>query len=157
MNKITPHLWFDNQAQEAAELYCSVFDGSKILDTSVYPEGSPSPGTVLSVRVNIAGQEAIFLNAGPQFKLDEAFSFFVDCEDQDEVDRYWNALTADGGEESMCGWLKDKYGVSWQIVPSVLEKLLTDSNSAKASAAMQSMLQMRKLDIAELQRAFDTA
>lgn len=146
MQKITPFLWFDNNAEEAMNFYVSVFKDAEVL--------SVSPMTV-SFRLN--GQEFIGLNGGPEFKFNEAVSFFVNCETQAEVDYYWEKLTADGGMESQCGWLKDKFGLSWQIVPTLLGQLLGDPDRVKADRAMQAMLEMKKLDCAVLQRAFDGA
>jgi predicted 3-demethylubiquinone-9 3-methyltransferase (glyoxalase superfamily) len=158
MQKIATYLWFDNNAEDAINLYTSLFEDSKVLNMQRYPEGAPGPipaGHLMSATFQLAGQEFIVLNGGPQFKFNEAISLFVHCKDQAEVDRYWNALTADGGEESMCGWLKDKFGLSWQIVPDALMELLSDPNPARAQAAMQAMLQMQKIDIAALQAAAD--
>lgn len=137
-NPIYPCLWFDGQAQEAAKFYCSVFKDSKI---------TADNGMVVTFEVK--GNKFMCLNGGPMFKFNEAVSFVVDCETQDEIDYYWNKLTADGGEESQCGWLKDKFGVSWQIVPTVLPKLL--SNPEKSQAVMQAFMQMKKFDIATLE------
>lgn len=160
MQKIVPCLWFDHQAEEAANLYVSLFKNSQILNVSRYDEASAKAsgqpaGSVLTVTFTLDGQEFMALNGGPAFKFTEAVSFVVNCETQAEVDRFWNTLTADGGEESQCGWLKDKYGLSWQIVPTVLEQLLSDPDPAKAQRAMQAMLEMKKLDIAELKRAYE--
>lgn len=160
MQKIVPCLWFDHQAEEAVNLYISLFKNSKILNVSRYDEASAQvsgqpAGSVLTVTFLLDGQEFMALNGGPAFKFTEAVSFVVNCETQAEVDRFWNTLTADGGEESQCGWLKDKYGLSWQIVPTVLEQLLSDPDPAKAQRAMQAMLEMKKLDIAELMRAYE--
>lgn len=154
--KITPCLWFDNNAEEAIAFYTALFDDSEILHMSRLPEGAPGvEGQVLTATFKVAGQALMALNGGPQFKFNESISLFVTCEDQAEVDRLWNALTADGGEESMCGWLKDKYGLSWQIVPTALNELMSDPNPAKAQAVMQAMLQMQKIDVAQLQAAYD--
>src|SRR4030095_11588328 len=132
MQKITPFLWFDNQAEEAMNFYVSIFKNSKIVSVTRYPEGGPGPaGTVLTANFQLNGQEFVALNGGPRFKFTEAVSFVVNCETQQEVDDYWGKLS-EGGEESMCGWLKDKYGLSWQIVPTVLPKLLGDKNAKKA-------------------------
>jgi predicted 3-demethylubiquinone-9 3-methyltransferase (glyoxalase superfamily) len=158
MQKITPYLWFDNNAEEAMNFYIALFPDSKVLDVQRYPEGAPGPaGKVMTASFELAGQAFVALNGGPEFKFNEAISFFVDCEDQSEVDRLWNALTADGGEESMCGWLKDKFGVSWQIVPTALGRLMGDPNPAKAQAVMQAMLQMQKIEVDKLQAAYDAA
>ncbi|HEV7454816.1 MAG TPA: VOC family protein [Candidatus Saccharimonadales bacterium] len=156
MQKITPFLWFDDNAEAAMNFYVSVFKNSKVLDVSRYPEGSPGPaGSVMVADFELEGQRFTALNGGPQFKFTEAISFVVDCRSQAEVDELWSKLTADGGEESQCGWLKDKYGLSWQIVPSVLNELLQDEDPKKAQRVMQAMLQMQKIDIATLQKAYD--
>lgn len=152
--KISPMLWFDDQAEEAAEFYVSVFPNSELLDVTHYGEGAPKPaGTVLTVSFRLAGEEFTALNGGPEFKFNEAVSFVVDCASQAEVDAYWDKLTADGGEPGPCGWLKDKYGLSWQVVPQRLMELLEDKDKAKANRAMQAMLKMGKIDIAEIERA----
>ena len=157
MQKITPFLWFDDQAEEAARFYVSLFDDSEITDVTRYPEGAPGePGAVMTVGFRIAGQEFTALNGGPQFPFTEAVSLYVHCEDQDEVDRFWSQLT-EGGEESQCGWLKDRYGLSWQIVPDRLGELLGDPDPARAQAAMQAMLQMSKIDIKVLEDAANAA
>ncbi len=160
MPKIVPCLWFDHQAEEAVNLYISLFKNSKILNVARYDEdsakvaGKPA-GSVLTVTFLLDGQEFMALNGGPEFKFTEAVSFVVNCETQVEVDHFWNTLTADGGEESMCGWLKDKYGLSWQIVPTVLDEMLSDPDPAKAQRVMQAMLQMKKIEIAGLRRAYE--
>jgi predicted 3-demethylubiquinone-9 3-methyltransferase (glyoxalase superfamily) len=155
MQKITTFLWFDNQAEEAVNLYTSLFKNSRILEISRYGEGAPLPaGTVMSVTFQLEGQEFMALNGGPVFKFTEAMSLFVKCETQAEVDRYWEALSA-GGEVQQCGWLKDRFGVSWQIVPTQLGILLGDPDPAKANRVMQAMLKMVKLDIEALQAAHD--
>src|SRR6185436_6785597 len=141
-HKITPFLWFDNQAEAAARFYTSVFKNSKLLNV-----------TPMVVNFEIEGQEIIALNGGPRFQFSEAFSLLVNCDNQDEIDYYWSKLTADGGQESMCGWLKDKFGFSWQIVPVQLSKLLGDKDRERAGRAMQAMLKMKKIDIATLERA----
>lgn len=161
MQTITPYLWFDNQAEEAAEFYVNVFSkrggDSKVLNVARYGEAGPrEPGTAMNVEFQLEGLRFLALNGGPQFTFTEATSFLVDCQTQDEVDYLWTALT-DGGEESMCGWLKDRYGLSWQIIPRRLGQLLSDPDPARAQRAMQAMLQMRKIDIAELERAADAA
>ena len=157
MQKITPFLWFDNQAEEAANFYVSLFKNSHIDDVSRYGEGMPMPaGTAWTVTFTLEGVTFTALNGGPYYKLNPAFSMQVDCADQAEVDRLWNALSAVPEAES-CGWLVDKYGLSWQIVPSVFESLIQDPNPAKAGAVTQAMLQMKKLDIAGLQAAYDKA
>jgi predicted 3-demethylubiquinone-9 3-methyltransferase (glyoxalase superfamily) len=152
--KITPFLWFDNNAEEAAKFYTSVFKNSKIMSTSRYGKGGPAPeGTVMTVSFDLEGQEITALNAGPLFKFNESFSFVVDCKSQEEVDEYWNKLTADGGQESMCGWLKDKFGLSWQITPTRLIELVTDKDPKKAQRAMDAMMKMRKIVIADIEKA----
>ena len=150
MKKITPFLWFDTQAEEAMNFYVSIFKHSKVLGVTPGPNGIAQ-----SVNFELEGQEFIGLNAGPQFKFNESISFLVNCETQAEVDELWAKLTADGGEESMCGWLKDKYGLSWQIVPTVLGDLLNDPNPEKAGRVMQAMLKMHKIDIQVLQQAYN--
>jgi predicted 3-demethylubiquinone-9 3-methyltransferase (glyoxalase superfamily) len=154
MDKIKTFLWYDNQAEEAAKLYTSLFPDSRITNVTKYENAGPS-GTVTIVDFELAGREFVAMSAGPEFKFNESISIMVDCEDQAEVDRYWNALTANGGEESMCGWLKDPWGLSWQIVPKVMNQLVGDPDPARASRAMQAMLSMQKLDIAALQAAAD--
>src|SRR5213592_2991064 len=152
MQKITPFLWFDDQAEEAVKFYTSVFKNSKIGRILRYSEeaakasGQP-PGSVLTVEFEIEGQKFVALNGGPVFKFNESISFVVNCETQEEVDYFWKKLTADGGQESQCGWLKDKFGVSWQIVPTILPELLSDKDAAKSQRVMQAMLEMVKLDI----------
>ena len=153
--KITTCLWFDTQAEEAAEFYVSVFEGSKVLNVSRYGDAGPGPaGQAMTVQFEIEGRTFMALNGGPAFSFTEAVSFVIDCASQEEVDRYWTALT-DGGSESQCGWLKDRYGVSWQVVPSVLGQLLGGPDPEGAQRAMQAMLGMQKLDIAALQKAYD--
>lgn len=153
MRKITPCLWFDTQAEEAANHYVSIFKNSKILDVSYYGEAGPgTAGTVLTVDFEIDGMEITALNGGPQFTFDEAVSLQVHCESQEEIDEYWSRLS-EGGQEGPCGWLKDKYGLSWQIVPTILPELLNDPDPEKSQRAMRAMLSMGKFDIAELQRA----
>ena len=150
MTKITPFLWFDTQAEEAMNFYVSVFKNSKVNNVSRGPDGK-----AFTVSFELNGQEFMGLNAGPQFKFNEAVSFFVNCKDQAEVDYYWEKLTADGGEESMCGWLKDKYGLSWQIIPKALGELMGDPDPVKSQRVMQAMLQMQKIIVADLERAHD--
>jgi len=155
MQKIMPFLWFDGKAEEAMKFYVSTFKNSKVLGVSRYGEAGPGPkGSAMTVRFELDGQEFIGLNGGPQFKFTEAVSFSVDCKTQKEVDELWEKLS-EGGEQGPCGWLKDKYGLSWQIVPSILGKLLGDKDPAKANRVMKAMLQMKKLDIAGLQKAYD--
>ncbi len=156
MQKITPFLWFDDQAEEAANFYTSIFPNSKITGISRYGEGAPRPaGMVMTVTLQLNGQEFTALNGGPEFKFTEAISFLVNCETQQEVDTLWDKLTADGGEPGPCGWLKDKYGVSWQIFPIVLGQLMSDPDPEKSRRVVQAMLKMSKIDIAELRRAYE--
>jgi predicted 3-demethylubiquinone-9 3-methyltransferase (glyoxalase superfamily) len=153
MQKITPFLWFDGKAEEAAKFYVSVFKKSKLGQVTRYGDAGPGPkGSVMTVSFELEGQQFIALNGGPHFTFSPAISFFVDCKTQQEVDALWEKLSA-GGEQQMCGWLKDKYGVSWQIVPSVLGELLHDTDADTAKRVMQAMLKMRKLDIEGLKRA----
>jgi predicted 3-demethylubiquinone-9 3-methyltransferase (glyoxalase superfamily) len=157
MKKITPFLWFDHQAEEAANFYISLFKDSRILSVSRYGEGAPGqPGTVMTVNFQLEGQEFIALNGGPDFSFSPAISFFVDCPTQAEVDLLWDKLT-DGGEEVQCGWLKDKYGLSWQIVPSGLSDLLNGPDPEGSRRAMQAMLKMKKLDLAVMRQAYEQA
>lgn len=153
MPTITPFLWFDDNAEQAAELYTSIFPESSIISISRYGEGGPGPaGTAMTVNFRLQGLEFTALNGGPQYKFTEAISFVVPCETQEEVDEYWAKLS-EGGEEGPCGWLKDRFGLSWQIVPSILEELLASPDPVKAQNAMKAMLQMSKLDIEGLKRA----
>lgn len=153
--KIGTCLWFDTQAEEAATFYASVFDDSKIVNVSRFGEGGPGPaGEAIAVDFELEGRAFTALNGARGSSFTEAISFVVDCEDQSAVDRYWTALT-DGGSESQCGWLKDRFGVSWQIVPAILPSLIAGPNPHGSQRAMQAMLGMRKLDIAELRRAYD--
>jgi predicted 3-demethylubiquinone-9 3-methyltransferase (glyoxalase superfamily) len=155
MQKITPFLWFDDQAEEAMHFYTSIFKNSNVGTVSRYPEGAPGPaGKVMSVTFQLEGQEFMALNGGPLFKFTEAISFFVNCETQEEVDALWAKLSA-GGKESQCGWLKDKFGLSWQIIPTALGKMLGDPDRERAKRVMQAMLKMKKIDIADLKRAYD--
>lgn len=155
MQKITTFLWFDQQAEEAMNFYVSLFKNSKVLSVSRYPEGGPMPaGTLMTATFQLDGQEFTALNGGPEFKFTEAISLFVTCETQAEVDHFWDHLS-EGGEKSRCGWLKDRFGLSWQIVPTALGELMGDPNPRKAQNVMQAMLQMDKLDIAALQAAHD--
>jgi len=152
--KITTYLWFDREAEEAANLYTSTFKNSKILNVARYGDAGPGPkGTAMTVNFQLDGQEFIALNGGPMYRFTEAISLLVDCETQEEVDRLWNKLTADGGEESMCGWLKDKFGLSWQIIPSALFRLMSDPDPEKSTRVMEAMLQMKKIDVPTLERA----
>jgi predicted 3-demethylubiquinone-9 3-methyltransferase (glyoxalase superfamily) len=155
MQKITPFLWFDNQAEEAANFYVSVFKNSKIVNISRYGDAGPGPsGTAMSVTFELAGQRFIALNGGPQFNFTEAISFLINCKTQREVDALWKKLSA-GGEKSRCGWLKDKYGLSWQVIPTALGEMLRDKNRKKSQRVMQAMLQMDKIDIARLKQAYN--
>ncbi|MFP1624564.1 VOC family protein [Streptomyces sp. 5K101] len=157
MPRITPNLWFDTQGKEAAEFYVSVFPNSRITHVSYYGEAGPRPaGTVLTVDFVLDGQPYTAINGGPEFTFDEAVSFLIDCADQEEVDYYWTALS-EGGQEGPCGWLKDKYGLSWQVVPAVLEELLRDPDAERAQRVMKAMLSMGKLDVAALRAAADGA
>jgi predicted 3-demethylubiquinone-9 3-methyltransferase (glyoxalase superfamily) len=151
MQKITPFLWFDNQAEEAMNFYVSIFKNSKIGNVARYGDAGPGPkGQAMTASFQLNGQDFVALNGGPQYKFTEAISFVVNCESQEEVDRFWNALVA-GGQPSRCGWLKDKYGLSWQIVPTALGKLLADKDPRKSGRVMQAMLQMEKIDIGKLE------
>jgi predicted 3-demethylubiquinone-9 3-methyltransferase (glyoxalase superfamily) len=155
MPRITPNLWFDTEAEEAAKYYCSVFPNSKITNVLHYTDAGPGPaGTVVTVEFELDGQPFVGINGGPAFTFDEAVSMQIDCRDQDEVDYYWNTLT-EQGEESQCGWLKDKYGFSWQVVPEGLVELFQDPDEGRASRAMEAMLGMKKLDIAAIRAAAD--
>jgi predicted 3-demethylubiquinone-9 3-methyltransferase (glyoxalase superfamily) len=153
MQKITPCLWFDTEAEEAAELYVSVFPSSRIIDVARYGAAGPRPeGTVMTVRFELDGEEFVALNGGPEYKFTEAVSFQVSCETQEEVDSFWSRLSA-GGEEGPCGWLKDRYGLSWQIIPTALPRLLADPDPERSQRVMSAMLKMKKLEIDELERA----
>ena len=156
MQKITTFLWFDRQAEEAARFYCSVFKNSKILGITRPLEGSgAAKGDVLTVQFRLGDQEYVALNGGPHFKFTEAISLMIHCKDQKEVDYYWEKLLAGGGQESACGWLKDKYGLSWQVTPTILLEMIADKNRTKAKRAMDAMVQMVKLDIRKLKEAYD--
>lgn len=154
MRSITPFLWFDSQAEAAAEFYISLFPNSRIVQKSYCGEDGPGPaGSVLVVEFELNGQRFMALNGGPRFRFTEAVSFSIDCETQDEVDNYWRNLT-EGGQELQCGWLKDKFGLFWQVIPVVLGKLMSDPDPAKASRVLNAMLRMTKFDIAALERAY---
>jgi predicted 3-demethylubiquinone-9 3-methyltransferase (glyoxalase superfamily) len=154
MQKITPFLWFDGKAEEAMKLYTSVFKNARIVNINYWKEGSGFPaGQVMTGTFELDGVTFHAFDAGPQFRFTEAISFFVNCETQEEIDHFWNRLTENGGQESMCGWLKDKFGISWQIVPPVLGKLLGDKDSAKSGRVMQAMMKMKKIIIADLEKA----
>lgn len=148
MKKITPFLWFDGRAEEAMKFYTSVFKDSKILDVAYYPEGGPAPaGSVMTATFEINGQQFIALNAGPMFKFNEAVSFYIECETQEEIDYYWEKLTADGGQPSQCGWLKDKFGLSWQVASPAMLELWQSADKERAARAMQAMMKMTKIDL----------
>jgi predicted 3-demethylubiquinone-9 3-methyltransferase (glyoxalase superfamily) len=154
MQKITPCLWFDDQAEEAVRFYTSIFENSKIGKFAHYGEGAPRPkGSVMTVEFQLDGQAFLALNGGPQFKFTEAVSFIVNCETQEEVDRMWEKLS-EGGEQVQCGWLKDRYGLSWQVVPTILAKLLSDPDPVRTDRVMQAVLRMKKLDIEALKEAY---
>ncbi len=151
--KITPNLWFDTEAEQAADFYVSLFKNSRIVNVAHYTDAGPRPaGTVMTVEFELDGQRFVGINGGPQFKFDEAISMQITCEDQDEVDYFWERLT-DGGEESQCGWCKDRYGLSWQVVPKGMEEVFANPDPEAARRAMEAMLEMRKLDIAALRSA----
>ncbi len=154
MSKITPFLWFDTQAEDAANFYVSVFPNSKVTDVARYPEGGPGPaGSVMTVAFELDGQAFTALNAGPHFKFTEAISFVIDCKDQAEVDYYWGKLLEGGGQESQCGWLKDRFGLSWQVTPRRLIELTTDTDPEVAQRVFGAMMKMVKIDIATLEAA----
>ena len=156
MQKITPFLWFDNQAEEAVNFYVSVFRDAKVGKISRYPEGAPGPaGEVMVVEFQLFGQDFHALNGGPMFQFTPAISFVVDCDTQEEVDHYWERLLEGGGKEEMCGWLKDRYGLSWQVVPTALNRLMESGTPEQSQRVMQAMLQMVKLDVPTLQKAYD--
>jgi predicted 3-demethylubiquinone-9 3-methyltransferase (glyoxalase superfamily) len=155
MQKIAPFLWYDDKAEEAANFYVSVFKNSKILRVTRYGEAGPgAKGTVMIVEFQLEGQEFLALNGGPHFKFTEAISFVVNCETQEEVDYFWQKLS-EGGAESQCGWLKDKYGLSWQVVPTILAELMQDKDPEKSQRVMKAMLQMKKIDIKTLKQAYE--
>jgi predicted 3-demethylubiquinone-9 3-methyltransferase (glyoxalase superfamily) len=155
MQKIVPNLWFDTEAEEAAAFYISVFKRSRIVNVARYTEAGPRPaGTVMTVEFELDGQRFVGINGGPQFTFDEAVSFQITCEDQDEIDYYWDRLSA-GGSEGPCGWLKDRFGLSWQVVPTGMEELFADPDPTRAQRAMEALLKMGKLDVAALREAAD--
>jgi len=155
VQKITPFLWFDKQAEEAARFYTSIFESAKIVSLTRYGEAGPGPrGSVMTVAFQLDGQEFVALNGGPQFKFTEATSFVVNCDTQEEVDRFWEKLS-EGGQEVQCGWLKDRYGLSWQIVPVVLSQMLQDKDPQKSQRVMKALLQMKKIDIGRLKKAYE--
>ena len=154
---IVPNLWFDTEAEDAAKFYVSVFENSRVLSRAHYPENSPGPaGTVMTVEWELDGQRFVGINGGPNFKFDEAVSFQINCDTQDEIDRYWEKLS-EGGEEGPCGWLKDRFGLSWQVTPKGMDDVFSDPADGRADRAMRAMLGMRKLDIAALRQAADGA
>ena len=154
MPKITPFLWFNDTAEEAAQFYTSLFPNSKVVSVARYGEAGPGPkGSVMTVNFHLQGQDFIGLNGGPQFAFTEAVSFVISCETQEEIDQYWGRLTADGGTPSQCGWLKDKFGLSWQVVPTALSRLLQAGDGARSARVMKALLQMQKIDIERLQQA----
>jgi predicted 3-demethylubiquinone-9 3-methyltransferase (glyoxalase superfamily) len=153
--KITPYLWFDDDAEEAIAFYSAIFPDARVIDEQRYPEGAPGPaGTLMTATFELAGQRFVALNGGPAFDFTEAISFFIRCDSAEEVDYFWDALLADGGEPSQCGWLKDKFGLSWQVVPQKLMDYLSDPDPVKAQRVMQAMLQMSKIDVAALDAAY---
>jgi predicted 3-demethylubiquinone-9 3-methyltransferase (glyoxalase superfamily) len=153
--RISPNLWFDTEAEEAAQFYVSVFKSSRIVSTARYPEAAPGPtGSVMTVEFELDGQRFVAINGGPQFKFSEAVSLQINCEDQAEVDYYWGRLS-EGGEEGPCGWLKDRFGLSWQVTPTGIDEVFSDPDPERANRAMKAMLQMKKLDIAALRAAAD--
>ena len=155
MQRITTNLWFDGNAEDAAEFYCSVFKNSRILSKAHYPESAPGPtGSVMTVEWELDGQRFVGINGGPQFQFSEAISLQINCESQEEIDYYWNRLS-DGGEEGPCGWLKDRYGLSWQVTPTGMDEVFGDADPEKANRAMEAMLTMKKLDVAALRAAAD--
>jgi len=155
MKRITPFLWFNGQAEEATNFYASIFKNSKILSVSRYGDGGPGPtGTVMATTFELNGQEFIALNGGPEFTFSEAISFLVPCETQQEVDELWEKLS-EGGKKQRCGWLKDKFGLSWQVIPTVLGQMLQDKDRAKANRVMNAMMKMEKIDIKTLKQAYD--
>ena len=155
MQKITPFLWFDNNAEEAMNFYVSIFKNSKVLTVSRYGEAGPGPsGTVMTAEFELEGQEFVALNGGPRFRFTEAISFVVNCETQEEVDYFWEKLS-EGGQKSRCGWLKDKFGLWWQVVPTILAELMNDKDPEKSKRVMQSMLTMDKIEIEPLKRAHE--
>lgn len=154
MQKITPFLWFDNNAEEAMNFYISVFKDAKIVNVNKLENVGPTPGdSIITGTFQLFGQDFMVINGGPMFKFTEAISLFVSCETQEEIDTYWSKLTADGGQESQCGWLKDKFGLSWQIVPASLNKILGNKENGKGHRAMQALMKMKKLDIKALEEA----
>ncbi|HWP32505.1 MAG TPA: VOC family protein [Solirubrobacterales bacterium] len=157
MQKIVPNLWFDTEAEAASGFYVSIFPNSRIVNVTHYTEAGPRPaGMVMTVEFELDGQRFVGINGGPEFSFDEAVSFAIECETQDEIDSYWERLS-EGGEQGQCGWLKDRYGLSWQVVPTGIKEIFSDPDPKRAERAMKALLGMRKLDIAELRRAADGA
>jgi predicted 3-demethylubiquinone-9 3-methyltransferase (glyoxalase superfamily) len=155
MQKITTNLWFDTEAEEAVEHYCSIFDNSRIVHVARYTDAGPRPaGSVMTVDFELDGQRFTAINGGPEFKFSEAISLLINCKDQDEIDHYWDRLT-DGGEEGPCGWCKDRYGLSWQVAPEGMEEIFSGEDPERSRRAMEAMFQMKKLDVAALHRAAD--
>jgi predicted 3-demethylubiquinone-9 3-methyltransferase (glyoxalase superfamily) len=155
--KIIPNLWFDTEAEQAAQYYTTVFPNSRIVTKTHYPEGAPrEAGMVMTVEFDLDGQRFVGINGGPEFTFDEAVSFQVTCESQEEIDYYWERLS-DGGEEGPCGWLKDRFGLAWQVAPKGMDEMFADPDPGRAQRAMQAMLKMKKIDVAELERAADAA
>lgn len=155
MQKITPFLWYNGDAEEAVKFYTSIFKGSKILKTNYWGEGTPAPkGSVMSVTFELFGHEYVAFNGGPMFKFTEAYSLMVHCENQEEVDYYWEKLGA-GGQIQMCGWLKDKYGLSWQITPTIVEEMFQDKDEERGKRVMEALMKMKKIEIALLEKAYD--
>ena len=158
MPKIIPNLWFDTESEEAAAFYVSVFPSSRVVGVTHYPEDAPrEAGMVMTVELELDGQRIVAINGGPEFTFSEAVSLQIECADQEEVDHYWSRLSADGGSEGPCGWLKDKFGLSWQVVPTGMDDVFNDADPTRAQRAMAAMLKMGKIDVAELQRAADGA
>jgi len=152
--KITPFFWYDNQAEEAMNFYVSIFKNSRVLGVTRYGKSGPGPeGSVLTAAFELEGQKFTALNGGPRFKFNESVSFVVNCETQEEIDYFWEKLSFDGGQESQCGWLKDKFGLSWQVVPTILPELITSKDPKKSESVMQAIMQMKKLDLAKLKQA----
>jgi len=156
MQKITPFLWYDDKAEAAANFYVSIFKNSKILSVVRYGEAGPGPkGSVMTVEFELEGQKLVGLNGGPLFKFTEAVSFAISCETQEEVDYFWEKLTAEGGAESQCGWLKDRYGLSWQVVPTAVIEMLKDKDTAKSQRVMQAVMQMKRIDMSKAKQAYE--
>ena len=154
-DRITPNLWFDTEAEEAAAFYCSIFKNSRIVNVARYTEAGPrEAGTVMTVEWELDGQRFVGINGGPEFKFSEAVSFMIECENQEEIDYYWTKLTEGGGEPGPCGWLKDRYGLSWQVVPDRLQAMVTDPDPAKSARVMKAFMAMSKFDIAALDKAY---